>query len=305
MVQVNKLGGNKPAKPSAFSQPAAPVQAPQPVAPAPQPAAPQTQTDLIQSNSNVSIDFKKAASAIALPAWMQQLSMPDTAEREQSGYVGFASTQSPKYPQMQLAGLKDGQPFAYIDKQYIPLARLDFFLVAGESFQTCMAGREGNLMFATRDLELKGPQFGTNKTEPHYVVMMILDVNGTLTPIKGDFKGTKAGGCGGAIAAVAAASDPEWLHLSEQHRATAAFPQPFGRVFHQMTTKYEVSKTSGNPYYRTLCTSSPAPISVMQRLVEALQDQEFHDKLNEAYENYNQRVAFLDQAVAKFAKPQG
>lgn len=295
MVQVNKLGGAK--KPVAGTPRPAPEKEKQSISDNEVGTMP---TNLIQSNNATLANIAKG---VAIPAFLQNQTMPDTAERDFSGYTGFASSQSPKYPQMQLAGLKDGQPFAYIDKNYIPLDNLNFFLCAGESFQTCISGREGNMLFATRDMEMKGPQFGTNRTEPHYVILMILDINGTLTPIKGDFKGTKAGGCEGAISAVKAASDPDWLRLSDAHKTTAAFPQPFGRVYHSITTKYEVSKTSGNPYYRTMCVSAPATVSHMQRLVESLQDADFNIKLEEAYENYGQRLKFLDEAVKKFAKP--
>ena len=280
MVQVNKLGTGKPASPA-------------------KPAAPSG--ELIGSNP-VSVEIAKKVGGVTLPSFLQNSVMPETAEQQFGGYVGFASSQSPKFPLMQQSGLKDGQPFAYLDKNYIPLDKLNFFLCAGESFQTCISGREGNIMFATRDMALKGPQFGTNKTEPHYVILLILDINGTLTPIKGDFKGTKGGGCEGAIAAVRAAADAEWLRLSDAHKATAAFPQPFGRVWHSISTKYEVSKSSGNPYYRTLCVSAPATVSQMERLVDTMDDEEFQKKLEEAHENYKQRVAFLQQAVDKSAK---
>lgn len=241
----------------------------------------------------------QAAKKIALPAWLAKSQMPEVADRQLGGYVGFASSQSGKWNEQQLSGLTDGQPYLYHQQRYIALKSLDFFLLAGESFQTLMVGKEGQFKWATRDLEEEGPTVGSNRPEPHYVCLLIVFADGRLIPIKGDFRGTKSGGIEGAIRAVEAAGTPEWAGYSDAHRISCAFPQPFGRVFHRCTTKYQVAKTSGNPYYRANCISNPATVSQMQELVNALSDDDFIDELEEARNNYNERIHLMDSIIAK------
>lgn len=241
----------------------------------------------------------QAAKKVQLPGWLVKSQMPEVADRQLGGFVGFASSQSGKWNEQQLSGLTDGQPYLYHQQRYIPLASLDFFLLAGESFQTLMVGKEGQFKWASRDLEEEGPMMGSNRPEPHYVCLLIVAAEGRWIPIKGDFRGTKSGGIEGAIRAVEAAATPEWASLSDAHRVSCAFPQAFGRVYHRCTTKYQVSKTSGNPYYRANCISNPATVTQMQELVDVLSDEEFIEQLNECRKNYDERIALLDGIAAK------
>jgi hypothetical protein len=296
MVQVNNLSGGKGKQPAKAAATKEPEKEKQVITSKDVGTVP---ADLIESKVSSS-ELETKAKGLTLPAYLQG-DMPETVNQNQSGYIGFASSQSPKWSQMQVAGLKEGQPFAYINKSYVVADPLCFFMCAGESFQTCIVGKDGKMMYVSRDLETPGPKFGSNETQPHYVCLLIVNINGVLTPIKGDFKGTKAGGLEGAIAAVKAASDPDWIRLSDAHKITAAFPQAWGRVFHTITTKYEVSKSGpnqGNPYFRTLCNSAPSTVTQMQMLVEALQNKEFQEKLDAAYENYCQRLAFFDKWIS-------
>lgn len=244
------------------------------------------------------VDFKAGLSRVKVPSFLQT-TMPETSERELTGYIGYASDASKHYPEQQAAGLTNGDIFLMHQGQYIKCPQLEFFLVTGESFKSVM-DREGKFLFATRDLAMKEVRFkyqgkerfadnnSNPKLQPHYVCLTIVNLNGRLIPIKGDFIGTKSGGIESAISAVKAAADPKsgWLRLSEQHQTTAGFPHPFGRVYHTMRTKYEVAKTGGNSYYRTITVSSPATVAQMSVLMEGLQDESFTALLTEAHTNY-------------------
>lgn len=287
-----------------------PVKSVDPVKPNKMPPAPVKSSTPVKADTPVVVDsvkitpadtkeLTKSVKSTTIPAWLQKNNMPEVAERNMGGYTGFASSQSLKWPMQQQAGLEDGQPFLYHRQQYIPLHTLNFFLLAGEKFQTLMVGREGKIPWASRDVDVKGPTVGSNKPEVHYVCLMIVDVDGEFIPMKGDFRGTKSGGIEGAIRSIEAAAEPEWLKLSESHRITALFPQPWGRVYQVCSTSYHVSKSSGNSYYRANCTSNPATIKHMQALLEAFNDDEFKVALDEARWNYNARVAFFDAIVAK------
>lgn len=307
LTQSTPTKPTKPApKPPAPAAP--PVPPPAPVPPRPQPVAAKIvgyhQPDATQpaqpANGNThapgtAAALARQAKAIAIPAWLQNSTMPATSDREVGGYIGFASTQSNKWGEMQSAGLADGQPYLYHQQRYVPLDSLDFFLLHGESFKTLMVGREGKFQWVSRDLEEEGPTMGSNRPEPHYVCVCVVAAENRLIPIKGDFRGTKSGGLEGAIRAVEAAATPEWLALSDAHKVSAVFPQPFGRVFHRITTKYRVSKSSGNPYYVANCVSLPATITQIQQLVTAFGDSDFVKELNECKENFNQRISFLDR----------
>jgi hypothetical protein len=265
------------------------------------------------------IDFSKAprtGSALAprIPSFLTQSKMPETSEREVSGYIGFCSDSSKNYPMQQASGLQNGDIFLSHEGQYIKLGQLEFFLASAESFKTVM-DQGGNFLAATRDMtqkeithkvgqapriqERRADNYSNPKLEPHYVCLCIVNVNGRLMPIKGDFRGTKSGGIESAISAVRAAGDAAsgWLRLSEAHTATAAFPEPFGRVYHQMRSQYEVAKGSGLPYFRTVGVSGPAKIEQMEMLLNALSDEEFNKNLEEAHRNYLARVQFLDNVI--------
>jgi len=258
---------------------------------------------LIGSKSNA------VASPVKIPAFMQRSTMPEIGERELTGYIGFASDRSKNYPTMLASGVQNGDIYLFHKGQYLKVPQLDFFLVTGESFKSLM-DNVGKFTYATRDLSAKtvermvntknGPKAQSFDLSPHYVCLCIVNLNGKLIPIKGDFIGTKSGGIEQAIAAVTAASDPKsgWMRLSERHTQTAMFPEPFGRVYHSMRTKGEVSKSTGNPYHRTITVSNPADATQMQSLIDHLNTEEFNATLEEAHRNYQARIAFMDEVIA-------
>lgn len=253
---------------------------------------------LTKSNSNT--DLAKKCAELNIPGWLQQSQMPGVIGSDLTGFVGFGSSASGKWSEQQAAGIEDGQPYLWHNQNYIPLhPSLNFFLLAGESFQSLMVGKGGEFKWASRDLEIEGPTLGSNRTEAHYVCLLIVDVEGYgLIPIKGDFRGTKSRGIEGSIRAIEAAATPEWLGLSDSHKITAIFPRPFGRVYHKITTEYNVSQSNGNPYFVTNAVCSPANISQMQMLADAFTDTNFIVALEEAKKNYQFRVDFMDKVIA-------
>lgn len=265
----------------------------------------ETQEALIQSKSG-GIDFKALVARMTLPSYLQQ-AMPEVADRELTGYIGFCSDASKHYQEQTNAGLKNGQIFLKHQGQYIGLEQLDFFIANGSSFRSVMEST-GAFSFVTRNMELKTasisyptgpgrpPRIVVKDTQPHYICLCFVNVHGKLVPIKGDFIGTKSGGMESAIRAVESAGKPEsgWDKISDAHKITMAFPHPFGRVIHFMRTKYEVAKGTGLPYFRTVTVSQPASIPQMQMLIGHLADEDFVHLMNEAYQNYQSRVAFMD-----------
>lgn len=238
--------------------------------------------------------------AVSVPSFLQQSAMPETADGPQSGYVGFATTKSEKnWPLQQAAGCVDGQPYLYKEKQYHPLTELKFFLLRAESFITCMFGSQGDFKYVSRDLEKPGPTFGSNRSEPHYVGLLLVFTPQGLLPIKGDFKGTKSGGFESAVGAIKAAETPEWAKMSDAHRISCAFPQPFGRVVTSITTQKEISKSNGMPYHKTVGRTAPASMGEMEALAAAFKDADFLEALDTANTNYEARIAFLDDMAKK------
>lgn len=286
--------------------------------------ATEIQRDLIESKPTAppaTSDFKSQVSKLALPSFLQQ-SMPDVSDRELSGFIGFCSDASKRYSEQQNAGLTNGDIFLFHQGQYIKCPQLEFFIANGTSFRSVMSNT-GAFPFATRDLECKRAKYKLGSydpklnrmtyvdveadAQPHYICLCIVNVNGRLIPIKGDFIGTKSGGMESAIRAVESAGDINsgWEKLSEAHKVTMAFPQPFGRVFHLMRTKGEIvksGKNAGLPYFRTVTVSGPASVTQMQLLIEHLTNGEFMEALNESYVNYQSRVKFMDDVITELNK---
>jgi hypothetical protein len=317
MVTVNKLKGNKastaaptkpaPAKP-APTAPTKPTPAPSTPRPVPTPSNREKVTltakdvgtapaNLIQSNTSVAT-VEKESKGLAIPAFLTQATHGELAPQMVGDYVGFASTMSKNWIDMQAAGCVDGQAFIFYRGQYIVPKQLEFFLCMSSSFQTQMEkNKDAKFLFATRDM--KATFSYQDGVQPHYVALLLVDPgNGSLIPIKGDFRGTKSGGIENAVRAVEAASRPEWLRLSDAHKTTAMFNDPFGRVYHRITLKPCISKQSGNAYNRATCASSPATPDEIMKLVRAFKDTEFLTALDDAHKSFLARVEFLDGIVA-------
>lgn len=249
---------------------------------------------------------------LTLPSFLQQSAMPETIEQEMTGFVGFASSASKKnWPNLSAAGCTEGMAYVSKDGSIIPLPNgIKFFLLKADSFQTQFLS-DGSFSFVTRDLELEGPTTAklpngavvNAKTEAHYIGLLIVELpNGTWIPIKGDFRGTKSNGLSGPINAVKAAASPSWASDNgnqEAYRLAAAFPHPFGRVFHHVTTQMYVGKGTGNTSYPAKAQSKPASLTQMQKLNELFTDESFLSTLNEANKNFDARVKFFDDRIAE------
>ena len=275
---------------------------------------------IVPTNPPSLIESKEAKQlqTVKVPDFLKTSEMPETSPRQLTGYIGFAHPMSKNWPQMAAAGIEEGMPFLNHEGRFIPCKTLEFFLCRGESFKSVM-NSAGKFIYATRDLkttDIAGPIVGKsiNPTtrqpfvyvpeggkvipDPHYITLLIVNLNGNLIPIKGDFRGTKSGGIEMCIRAVEAASTPDWGKLGEAHKVSMSFPQPFGRVYHQIKTKPGVGKASGRPYHTANSNSLPATIAQMQLLANAFEDEEFSEKLNAANENFDRRIAFMDELIA-------
>lgn len=299
MPNVKPMGkGAKPATPTATPTATPPLDTRQ-TAPTSQP--------VIQSSGNQAA-LAKAAGGINLPAFLQpDNQLPEVAEL--TGYIGFCSNASEKFGEMVSIGLADGEPFLHHQGSYLklPEPKLEFFILMGEEFQTVMVGKKGVFHYATRDMEEEHPGITINnqhnKCEEHYITLCLVKVGSELIPIKGDFRGTKSGGIKTAIRAVRAAGDPEWATRSAANRVACAFPKPFGRVFHCITTSRHVSMGNGNPYHRANCQSRPSNESEIMSLVSAFNNEDFLRQLNEAKKNYDSRVEIMDNLATNGYRP--
>lgn len=277
------------------------------------PAAPTTTAALTQSKQPTAAEQKalqKAASGVKIPEFLQKSTLPELASGELTGYVGFCDQRSKNFVQMTQAGIKPGETYICKDGKFTKAYPLEFFLCMGDSFRTTMEGQDGEFTFATRDLVTPLKQLADTtgnpsalKAEPHYAVLLIVNLNGSLIPIKADIRGTKAKAAEGPIRAMEAANSPEWLRLSNAHQATAAFPHPFGRVYNIVTTQYTTFKASGRSGFVAKSQSNPATVDQMQMLIDAMGDDDFNSTLEEARNNYNMRIDFLDKLVAGETAP--
>lgn len=271
-------------------------------------------SNLVPSSPPALIESKeeKKVSHVAIPDFLKTQEMPELSNRRLTGYVGFAHPMSKNFGMMQAAGVDEGMPFLFHQGRFIPAKTLEFFVCRGESFKTYMNDR-GKFIFVTRDLntvDATGPIVGTNKftnqqityvpeggkilLDPHYICLLIVNLNGNLIPIKGDFRGTKSGGIETCIRAVEAAASPEWGKLSDMHKVSMSFPSPFGRVYHVIRTKHNVGKVSGRAYYTANASSVPSNIAQMQLLASAFENEEFNATLAEANANFDKRVEVMD-----------
>lgn len=253
---------------------------------------------LIQSNTPT----KLAVGGITLPAFLStdEQGLPDVPDL--SGYLGFAHPQSDNWDKMSQVGLKTGDPFLFHDGSYVNLnGKVEMFLLIGDEFKSLMIGKKGTFLHVTRDMNEQMQYDKRNYLQEHYIVLMLVKVGSELIPIKGDFRGPKSQGLKTAINATKAASEPQWINKTEAHKITAAFPKPFGRVFHTMTTHREVSKSSGDEYHPTSCNSRPSTVSEMEMLVSHFGNPEWLAKVEDAKSNYDMRVQFMDNLCDKTA----
>lgn len=256
---------------------------------------------VVNPNAPVLIESKQQPGNLVLPnlpGWLQQTVLPETMAPEYGTLVGFGSVDSKSWVEQQQAGVAEGQPYLKSGANFIPLPRLEFYVLRAESYQSMMYGSEGKFLFATKDLATPIPDriHGNQvvKAEPHYVVSMVAVVNGNHHPCRADFRGTKGGAAEGPITAVKAAQAPDWGRQGDAFRVACSFPEPFGRVYHIITTRRDISKTSGNPYYRCLASSTPSTVSQMQALVNAFLDKSFDAEMETSNKWYEERVKMMD-----------
>lgn len=300
MVQVNKIGKNKPA-----STP-------------PAKDAGTADASLIQSNTTEK-QLATIAKNAKLPAFLQKDDrMPGIISPELTGYVGFADHRSKNWNALQAAGIEAGDPYICKDGQYHLCKPLQFHLLAGRAFKTCMEGQEGTFIFVTSEVDTPAEvlfehltkkeqdRLGIKKfkelLQEHYVCLMVVYHQNQLIPIKADFRGTKKSAAESPVRAIEEAASPDWLKKSDAHRITAAYPEPSGRVFVTVDTHFKVGKSSGNGFYVAQANCQPSTIEQMKSLLDAYADEDFMNQLNEAHSNYESRIEFLESVAISCVK---
>lgn len=247
---------------------------------------------LIESNEVDTTD-------LALPSFLAEDKQIELANPMGTEYLGFADKRAEKsWATVSAAGVPDGSPYIVKNGQITALPVIEYFLLVGSSFLTHMHGPDMKIMYASTDITEQNPD--PKHRQAHYVALLIVDVKGVLTPIRGDFRGTKTNAIENAFRALKDAAKPDWISKSDAHKVTAAFPKPFGRVYHSMTTYYDVSKSTGFGFYATKGNSLPSSPTMMQRLYDAFKNPEFTKELDASHQSYLTRVSFLNEAAAKF-----
>lgn len=201
-------------------------------------------------------------------------------------YLGLASKRATKWPQLQAAGIQDGQFYVGFPNHYAVCHPLRFWMVQGDLFRTSMDSK-GTIVKATAD--------PTDETMDEHVVALIVVImpNGTLAPCKAEFRRTSSDPGVTGLKAIREAATPEWAQRPE-NQVAASFAYPFGRVLMTATTQPKVSKANGNPYNLATATVAPATMPEMQALAQAVTSEEWMVGMAEALEGYeNRRETFV------------
>lgn len=251
------------------------------------------------TNAEAGKQIATAAKGVALPAFLTQVETPALAPKETGTYFGYADPASAKWPLMVASGMSHGDMFVNVGGEYHKLDPCEYFILQGYSCRTEMVGKMGKIVYVSEDVADES----NDKAQAHYICILAVRLGEKLIPCKGDFRGTKAGGVESAINAMDSAADPSWGKLSDAHRVTLSFPQPFGRVYSEMSTSYKIAKTSGNEMYVANCIARPATVSQMQLLIDHLQDDDFNADLKKVYAGYTNRVLQLQKIARDGPEP--
>ena len=256
-------------------------------------------TDLIESKQETPTTI-----SVKLPDFLAPTTemMPELAENTAPAYVGFADNRAKLWPTLQQAGCEVGDIYLYIDGSIFPKKPLEYFFLMGESFVSKMVGAEMSLMFASKNINT---QYEDKQIVPHYVSLLLVKHEGTLVPIRGDFRGTKSGAVEKAVRAVQASTAPEWARRSDAHKIAASFPQPFGRVLNIATTRPYIVKSgpnAGNKAFIADSQNRPTTASEIEMLLQCFQNEEWKKRLEVVHDSYRSRVDFMMEQCDKYAK---
>lgn len=291
MPKVNKVGqpvASTPAStpPNAFSQPEREVN------PAPEPET-NNPPATVQTGGLVLPDYLTSTNGSNLPA---------VAIPEITGYMGWLEETSKNLAACNAAGIQVGEGFINDVNQFIRCHPMEFALLKSKSFRTVMEGKEMKLTYASEDVD-----DGSNPdAKPHYCCLMLVKVGNKLVPVIGDIRGPKSSAAEKPINAIKSAGTTEWASLSDAHKVSCAFPQPWGRVWARITTSRQISKSNGNPYYRADTVVGPTNATQIQMLIDAFSDEEFVTKMNRANINFEARCQiYINKAREIASSKQG
>lgn len=235
-----------------------------------------------------------AKAGLNVPSWAQE-----GPEAEQKGppvaYVGQLQTNSGCLEKAQEAGVKLGD-YYLSDKDGIKgLGKSPrFFVMRLKKFWTQMDA--GGKITGAKDY-WPGKDAGF---DGHYVMVIVVDVNGVLYPVKADFR--KASEKVGRFAeeGLAFAANPAFLDESPDHKAAAGgFPYAFGRVVVELSVEKKTSKKSGKPYYESVPLVVPATPQDQKRLLAAFENEGFNALVEEAGKNFEKRCNMIEKKIVK------
>jgi hypothetical protein len=228
---------------------------------------------------------EKPQSALAVPAWASApLAVPDEPLKgPRAAFVGVLQGDTGKRQALQAAGCADGDFYVDDGGAITPLKPLKFWLLQAQPFRTKMAA-SGDIVAASLDFHDK------SAGDEHVVTLVIVDTGKALVPAKADFRRSQWQVGNDAINGVRRAASPDFPNESDAAKVAAQFPAPFGRIVITASTQRKIGRQSGKPYYEATGVATPASVTDLQRLADAMQDPDFLARVSEAEGSYKYRV---------------
>lgn len=215
--------------------------------------------------------------------------LPDVKPNNSGSYIACYDKDDDKSAdELDAAGIPLGELYLRLEGAATRVNPLQFHLLDARMFFTWMnpAGELAKVAAAERE-----------GLDEHFVTLLLVRVGDKLVPSCSTFRKTKSGIAKTAVAALKAAHDPSWGDKSELHKVTMRVPEPWGRFIVTATTRKQVGKGSGMPYYAGRATVKPVGLDDIARYSAAFQDAEFLEAFEAACEAFKERVAFLTGKV--------
>lgn len=225
----------------------------------------------------------------------------NTGESFLSPYLICASEDSPNWSAQQLAGLKAGEFAINQSNTLIKCHPLEFFISYSEGF-AMIRNTSGQILYASRNMKKCGEYVGPNKIQETYIVALIVNVNGILTPVNAECSGTKAPMIANALAKLALTEKPDFARMGEREAFAASVQLPWARLMNRASTtsrKVVRGPNVGNDYHLAIVNSTPIDGPQFQKLTDTLQDKTFRDNLVKVLSRFKSNVSETLALVAK------